>query len=129
MNILVRTTLVRTTLAFAALAMVSAAQASCDEKLGETAFNKCAACHSIEGNDHLAGPSLKGLKGRTAGSVAGFVFSPAMEDADFAWDAQALSAFLESPMEFLPGNAMPFGGLKNPEQRAALVCYLLSPAS
>ena len=119
----------RVTLALASLAMTCGAQAACDVVLGETTFNKCAACHSLDNNEHLSGPSLKGLKGRTAGSVAGFVFSPAFEDADFAWDAQALSAFLESPMEFLPGNAMPFGGLKNPEQRAALVCYLLGNAS
>jgi cytochrome c len=42
------------------------------------------------------------------------------------WDAQTLSAFLESPMEYLPGTTMPFAGLRKPEQREALTCYLES---
>ena len=119
----------RLLMALAAGAVVCSVQASCDLDLGASAFNKCAACHSVDSDQHLAGPSLKGLAGRIVGSAGGFAFSPVMQQADFAWDEQTLSAFLEAPMEYLPGNAMPFGGLKNPEQRAALVCYLLGSAS
>jgi cytochrome c len=52
------------------------------------------------------------------------MYSPAMEGADFTWSDETLSAFLENPMQYLPGTTMPFGGIKKPEQRQALNCYL-----
>jgi cytochrome c len=47
-----------------------------------------------------------------------------MEEADFIWSEETLSAFLESPMQYLPGTTMPFAGLKKEDQRKALICYL-----
>jgi cytochrome c2 len=91
---------------------------------GKKQFNKCAACHSLEAETHLQGPSLSGLFGRRAGSVKGFIFSPALEQADFVWTEETLSAFLEDPMTYIPGNSMPFGGLRRPDQRRDLIEYL-----
>ena len=91
---------------------------------GKKQFNKCAACHSLEAGTHLQGPSLSGLFGRKAGSAKGFVFSPALEQADFIWTDETLSAFLKSPMEYIPGNSMPFGGLKKSDQLEDLIEYL-----
>ena len=48
-----------------------------------------------------------------------------MEQADFAWDAESLSAFLENPGATVPGTIMPFGGLRNEEQRRVLIEYLM----
>lgn len=101
-----------------------AVQAGCDTAAGKKQFNKCAACHSMEAGTHMMGPSLHGLMGREAGSLPGFMFSPAMEEADFVWSNSTLSAFLENPMQYVQGTTMPFGGIKKEEQRAALVCYL-----
>jgi cytochrome c len=100
------------------------AQADCDIEAGKKVFNKCAACHSLEPGQHMMGPSLHGLMDRQVGTAEGFLYSPAMEEADFSWNEETLSAFLESPMQYLPGTTMPFGGLKKPEQREALYCYL-----
>ena len=100
------------------------AQADCDIEAGKKVFNKCAACHSLEPGQHMMGPSLHGLMGREVGTAEGFLYSPAMEDADFTWSDETLSAFLEGPMQYLPGTTMPFGGIKKPEQRQALNCYL-----
>ena len=72
----------------------------------------------------MMGPSLHGLIGRKIGSTPAFTFSPAMEEADFVWSDGTLSAFLESPMQYVPGTVMPFGGIRKDEQRASLVCYL-----
>ena len=99
-------------------------QAGYDIEAGKKVFNKCAACHSLEPGQHMMGPSLHGLIGRQVGTAEGFLYSPAMEEADFSWSEETLSAFLESPMQYLPGTTMPFGGLKKPEQRDALNCYL-----
>jgi cytochrome c len=37
---------------------------------GEQAFNECRACHSLEPNVHLIGPSLAGVINRPIGSIA-----------------------------------------------------------
>ena len=100
------------------------AQADCDIEARKNVFNKCAACHSLEPGQHMMGPSRHGLMDRQVGTAEGFLYSPAMEEADFSWSEETLSAFLESPMQYLPGTTMPFGGLKKPEQRDALNCYL-----
>jgi cytochrome c len=92
---------------------------------GKKQFAKCAACHSMAPGVHLMGPSLAGLNGREAGSVEGFAFSPAMQDSGLVWGRDSLSQFLAAPADAIPGNLMPFGGLRKAEQRDALVTYLL----
>jgi len=67
---------------------------------------------------------LHGRMGRRVGTAEGFAFSEAMERADFTWSEDTLSAFLESPTEYMRGTVMPFGGIKKAEQRQALVYYL-----
>ena len=99
------------------------AQADSDDP-GRKQFNKCAACHSLEKGAHLAGPSLYGLFGRQAGSIDGFIFSLAMEQAGIVWTPESLSTFLENPMQKVPGTSMAFGGIRKAEQRSALIDYL-----
>lgn len=102
----------------------SVSLADCDVEAGKKQFNKCVACHSVEPGVQLMGPSLYGLMGREVGAVADFPFSGAMADADFLWTEDTLDAFLEEPMEYLPGTVMPFGGIRKPDQREALICYI-----
>ena len=96
----------------------------CDVEAGQKQFNRCAICHAVEAGQHGAGPSLASLSGRQAGSVPGFPFSRVMAESGISWDEQTLSEFIRSPHEFMPGNTMAFGGVRNDEQRAALLCYL-----
>jgi cytochrome c len=88
-------------------------------------FNQCAVCHSTDGSNGT-GPTLKGLFGRAAGSVLGFRYSRAMRGAGIAWDAETLDVYLRSPQEFVPGNVMPFPGVPDSAERAALIAYLRS---
>lgn len=74
----------------------------------------------------MMGPSLNGLSGRRAGTVDGFNFSIALRDRGIAWNDVTLNEFLKSPQSFIPGTVMPFGGIQNATERAALVCYLVS---
>jgi cytochrome c len=71
------------------------------------------------------GPSLAGLRDRKAGSVEGFAFSAALRASSVAWNAETLDRFIEDPQGTMRGTAMPFRGIKDATERAALVCYLL----
>ncbi|MNR61364.1 Cytochrome c2 precursor [compost metagenome] len=63
---------------------------------------------------------------RKIGSAEGFAYSMAMTGTTETWSAARLNAFLESPATNLPGTAMPFSGLKKPEDRQSLIIYLQS---
>jgi cytochrome c len=94
-----------------------------DLAAGKAAFAQCVACHSIDGSNG-AGPSLKGIDGRSTGSLEGFRFSRALKSAGYAWDAKALDAYIADPQKAIPGNVMPFSGLPDAKQRADLIAYL-----
>src|SRR4051812_36594515 len=94
-----------------------------DAAAGKAVFAQCTACHAVDAKNG-AGPGLKGIVGRTAGSAAGFHYSPSMTQAGFHWDAQSLNAFIENPQRKVPGNVMPFAGLPDAKQRADLLAYL-----
>jgi cytochrome c len=114
-------TLVLATLGLPAVAV------ECDASLGAEAFaSKCAACHSLEAGQHMTGPSLHELAGRRAGTVSGFNFSAAMSESGIVWSSASLEAFLTSPQTYVRGTVMPFGGVKNATERAAIVCYLVT---
>lgn len=72
----------------------------------------------------MAGPDLAGIVGRKAGSVEDFTYSIALGQAGFSWSEEQLHAYLKSPINFLPGTTMPFGGLKRAEERTNLICFL-----
>jgi len=84
---------------------------------------RCAACHATD-HANRVGPGLEGIIGRKARTVPGFRYSDAMEKSDIVWDAKILDAYLESPQKVVPGNRMPYAGLKNPTDRTDLVAYL-----
>ena len=90
---------------------------------GKTVFQGCAACHATDHTNRV-GPGLEGIIGRKAGTVPGFHYSEAMKKSDIVWDAKTLDAYLESPQKVVPGNRMPYAGLKNPTDRMDLVAYL-----
>ncbi|WP_411380127.1 c-type cytochrome [Pseudomonas sp. MPB26] len=97
----------------------------CSPEAAEKAWGKCAACHSLaEGNNSMLGPNLHGVIGRKAGSLDGFVYSPAMKASDMVFTADKLDAFVAAPEEVVPKNRMPFSGLKNPKDRAAVICKI-----
>jgi nitrite reductase (NO-forming) len=92
-------------------------------------FRKCQACHSVEAGKNLLGPSLAGVVGRRAGTVPDYSYSGAMKGANIAWDAKTLDAYLAEPEKVVPGNKMPFPGLKTDQDRADVIAYLTSAGS
>ena len=99
-----------------------------DAGAGRLVFRKCQACHSLEPGKNILGPSLAGIIGRKAGAEPGYNYSPAMKQANFVWDAKALDAYLSDPQKVVPGNKMPFPGLKTDHDRADVIAYLAAPA-
>ena len=96
-----------------------------DAARGESAFRKCAACHTInQGGANGLGPNLYANMGAAIAHVAGFNYSDALRSHGGNWDWDAMSAWLASPRSFAPGTRMTFAGLSNPQERADLLLYL-----
>jgi cytochrome c len=101
-----------------------AQNAAGDPARGRTVFARCVACHAVTPGTNRIGPSLAGVVGRKAGSVAGFNYSPAMKGSKVVWNARSLDTFLTRPSAIVPGTKMAFAGIANPADRANLIAYL-----
>ncbi|MGI8527063.1 MAG: c-type cytochrome [Pseudolabrys sp.] len=92
---------------------------------GQRVFGACAACHSLEPNRNMTGPSLARIWDKKAGSVSSFSrYSPALKSADVIWNDQTLDAWVTDPQHVIPGNLMTFPGIKEPQQRLDLLAFL-----
>lgn len=112
-----------------AVALIAAttapASAKGDAKRGAAVYQACAACHSLEPNLHLTGPSLAGLWGRKAASIADYPrYSKALKTRDFVWDEVSLNAWVAEPDAFVKGSYMTFRGIKDDKPRADLIAFL-----
>jgi nitrite reductase (NO-forming) len=91
---------------------------------GRQVYRKCQACHSLDPGKNLVGPSLAGIISRKAGTEQGFNYSPAMKGSNLTWDAKTLDAYLADPQKAIPGNRMPFPGLKSETDRKDVIAFL-----
>ena len=92
---------------------------------GKKVFNQCKACHTLEKDGPSdAGPNLYGVVGRKAASLEGYTYSDAMKASKVTWNAESLDSYLKSPAEFVPGTDMAYIGLKNPDDRKAVIEFL-----
>jgi cytochrome c len=89
--------------------------------------NTCGICHTLEPGKNRIGPSLAGIIGRKAGTVAGFDYSEANKDSNVVWDEAQLDEYLSNPQQFMSGTKMIYPGMKDAEQRKALIAYLRDP--
>jgi len=94
---------------FATLLAASPHVLAADAVAGKAAFRQqCLLCHTAEPNDNggAQGPTLAGVVGRKAGSVAGFSYTDAMKKSNLTWDAPTLDRFLQAPTSVVPGSSM-----------------------
>ncbi|TWB67659.1 cytochrome c [Nitrospirillum amazonense] len=121
-----------------AVGCAGTARAAGDAANGATVFKKCAACHSAEQGVNKVGPSLFGVVGRPAGSIDGYSYSPAVQQAaakGLVWSEDNIVAYLANPHKYLGdfvgdpsvSNKMPFS-LADEQQRRDVVAYLKSLA-
>lgn len=103
--------------------------ASADADAGAGVFRKCSACHTSEqGGANKVGPNLWDIVNRPIASHEGFSYSGAMreysEGGQKTWTYDELVPFIAAPKAHVPGTAMAFAGIKNPEEEANLIAYL-----
>ena len=88
------------------------------------AFAQCRACHTVAAGRNMIGPSLHGIVGKPAASVAGFTYSNALKASGLTWDAGTLDAWLAGPAKLVPGSKMMFTGMPDPAKRKQVIDYL-----
>ena len=93
---------------------------------GAELFRKCAACHTLtRDGGNRAGPTLYKLFGRTAGGLAGYDYSQALERAGIVWTPKTVSRlFAQGPHVVTPGSKMPIQRMPDAADRRALIAYI-----
>src|SRR5579859_1707243 len=100
------------------------AEASGDPAAGKASFaDQCSSCHTIDPNANGFGPSLSGVVGRHAGSVANFAYSAALASSKLVWTPADIDAFLTSTTNKVPGTSMPVA-IPDAALRANIIAYL-----
>src|SRR5262249_55221819 len=83
----------------------------------------------LDAGKNLVGPSLAAIVGKKAASDPGFNYSPALKGANLTWDVATLDAYLLDPQKLVPGNRMPFPGLKTENERKDIIAYLAASSA
>jgi cytochrome c len=93
-----------------------------DAMRGKDVFEKrCTGCHGLE--QDREGPRLRGVFGRSAGSVPGYDYSQALQKAHIVWNDETLDKWLTDPDALVPGNNMEFH-VARPQERRDLIRFL-----
>lgn len=92
---------------------------------GAILYKRCRSCHTLEQDGpNRVGPNLWGMFGQTAGAHENFNYSSAMMESGVVWTDATVSAYIERPNTYIPGNRMSFAGLRKEEDRLAVIEYL-----
>lgn len=99
--------------------------ADADLAAGQKLSRACAACHSFEkGGANGVGPNLWNVVMQDKGARSDFSYSDAMKEKGGKWDYLALNKFLWKPKKYIEGTKMNYIGLRDPEDRAAMIAWL-----
>lgn len=89
---------------------------------------QCSICHSVKAGKNKIGPSLAGVVGRKAGSIANFAYSDAMKNSGLEWTKENLTIYLKKPNAMIAGIKMPYDGLADEKARLDLIAFLSTQA-
>lgn len=89
-------------------------------------YRKCSVCHSLSSDGgRKAGPSLHGIFGRRAGTLAGYRYSAAMLQSDIVWSAETIDKLFDlGPDHYTPGSKMPMQRIARAQDRVDLIEFL-----
>jgi cytochrome c len=115
-----------TSFVFAGAAIGALASIEGDSRRGRTVFDQhCAVCHATVAEYHKEGPSLVGIWGRRAGTIALFPRYKALKGSDVVWTAESLDAWLADPRGFVGGRDTAMNlKLADAQQRADVIAFL-----
>jgi cytochrome c len=97
------------------------AQAADAQRGSKLYSERCGACHSLDYNG--VGPKHRGIVGRSAGSIGGYVYSAALKSSGVTWTEANLDRWLTNPEAFIPGQKMGFL-VPDANDRADVIAYL-----
>lgn len=99
-----------------------------DSESGKNIFRKkCLGCHTMgKGEPNRTGPNLWGIVGREKGAVEGYRYSTPMKALGGTWSEADILGFIAGPRTFLPDTKMTFAGIKNDQDRADILDYLMT---
>jgi cytochrome c2 len=106
---------------FTFIALPGLGQAESGEHGKELFEKRCSGCHALDKDKE--GPRLRGVFGRTSGTVASFQYSDALKAAHISWDATTLDKWLAGPEQLVPDSDMAFQLVKA-DERAEVIAYL-----
>lgn len=123
-----RNLIVEAALAAACVLLSGSVQAAGDAKRGANVFaEECGDCHSAVPGKDKKGPTLTGVIGRKAGSVASFAdYSEAMKASGIVWSVDRFDAYLTNPKKVVPGGRMKYDGLGDAAARADVLAFVQS---
>jgi len=102
-------------------AIETAPAAPGDPVRGRAVFERrCTGCHALDTNRE--GPHLRGVYGRTAGSVPDFDYSSAIKKSGLVWNDANLERWLRGTDAMVPDSNMGFSVPKAPE-RADIIAF------
>jgi cytochrome c len=110
------------------LAVAGHALAAGDARRGADLFaEECGDCHSAVPGKNKKGPTLTGVNGRKAASVADFAgYSDSMRQSGIVWTSDRIDAYIAAPKKIVPGGKMKYDGLADAAARADVIAYLLA---
>ena len=106
---------------FTFVALPRLGQAESGERGKELFEKRCSGCHALD--QEKEGPRLRGVFGRTSGTVPSFQYSDALKAAHITWDAATLDKWLAGPEQLVPDSDMAFQVVKA-DERVEIIGYL-----
>ena len=97
---------------------VSAQAPSSPKELFE---KRCGGCHALDRDKE--GPRLRGVYGRTAGSIDSFQHSDSLKKSKVVWGDETLDRWLTDTEKLVPDNDMTFH-VEKADERRAIIAYL-----
>jgi cytochrome c len=90
----------------------SSSGAGPDAGAGKDVFDRrCSGCHAADSSKE--GPPLRGVVGRKAGTVSGFLYSDSLRASGITWNEGLLMKWLENPDAMVKGTDMEFSGTQS----------------